>query len=125
MPLLSIYSIRCYTKVVFTKWTQIFYFMKVDRKQFLQFSWRVTSLHMISYFIAGVLALFFAGYKELFRSDILSVLMRPLDSSIVAAGPSLQIILGFFMSLFLFPFRSFVFSLFNVSNLRYHTPKAR
>lgn len=80
--------------------------MKLDRKEFVQFSWRVTSLHMISYFIAGILSLFFIGYKELFSSDTVSMLMRPIDSPLVAAGPSLQIILGFFMSIFLFPFRS-------------------
>ena len=80
--------------------------MKLYQQQFIKFSWRVTSLHMISYFIAGILSLFFIGYKELFASGALSLLMRPTDSVLVAAGPSLQIVLGFFMSIFLFPFRS-------------------
>lgn len=80
--------------------------MESNKKEFIQFSWRVTSLHMISYLIAGILALVFLSYKELFKSDSLSMLMRSIDSPIVAAGPSLQIILGFFMSIFLFPFRS-------------------
>jgi len=77
-----------------------------SKKELLQFSWRVVALHTIAYFIAGILALIFMGYKELFSSDVLSSLMRPVDSAMVAIGPSLQIILGLFMSLFLFPFRS-------------------
>ena len=32
--------------------------------------------------------------------------MRPVDSPIVAAGPGLQIINGFMMSLYLFPFKT-------------------
>jgi len=74
--------------------------------ELIKFSWRVVALHTISYFVAGIVALIFMGYRELFSSDILSTLMRPVDSTIVALGPSLQIILGLFMSFFLFPFRS-------------------
>ncbi len=77
-----------------------------NKKEFLEFSWRIVALHTITYFVAGIFALIFMGYKELFSSDVLSSLMRPIDSAIVAMGPSLQIILGLFMSVFLFPFRS-------------------
>ena len=42
----------------------------------------------------------------MYKRQVLSTVMRPVDSPIVAAGPSLQIILGIFMSIFLYPFRS-------------------
>jgi hypothetical protein len=80
--------------------------MKLDKQKFIQFSWRVTALHMIAYFIAGILSLLFFGYRELFSTGSLATLMRPTNSTLVAAGPSLQVILGFFLSVVLFPFRS-------------------
>ena len=84
--------------------------MESKKNEFLQFSWRVTSMHMVSYLLAGILALVFINYKEFFKSESLSLLMRSVDSPIVAAGPSLQIILGFIMSIILFPFRSIFLS---------------
>jgi hypothetical protein len=84
--------------------------METKKNEFLQFSWRVTSLHMLSYLIAGIFALVLLNYKELFKSDSLSMLMRPVDSPIVAIGPSLQIIQGFVMSIILFPFRTIFLS---------------
>jgi len=84
--------------------------MEPIKHEFLPFSWRVTVLHMTAYLIAGVIALVFMDYKELFASGSLSSLMRPTDSPIVAVGPFLQIIQGFVMSLFLFPFRSIFIS---------------
>jgi len=84
--------------------------MNEIKKEFMPFCWRVVSLHVISYFIAGIFALSFINYKEYFNTGTLSLLMRPTDSPIVAAGPSLQIINGFFMSLFLFPFKTIFIS---------------
>ncbi len=80
--------------------------MESAKSEFLPFSWRVTVLHMIAYLMAGIIALVFMDYKELFASGSLAALMRPTDSPIVAIGPFLQIIQGFVMSLFLFPVRS-------------------
>jgi hypothetical protein len=65
---------------------------------------------MTAYFLAGIFALVFLNYKELFESDSLSILMRPVNSPIVAMGPLLQIIQGFVMSIILFPYRSVFFS---------------
>jgi hypothetical protein len=76
---------------------------KDSRKSFWRFSWRITSLHTIAYTIAGLFALFTMGYKEHFSGVFLSNLMRPVNSPIVAWGPTLQLINGFIMSLFLFP----------------------
>jgi len=72
---------------------------------FWRFSWRITSLHTISYTIAGLFALFAMGYKEQFSGEFLSNLMRPINSPYVALGPLLQLINGFFMSLYLFPIK--------------------
>jgi hypothetical protein len=80
--------------------------MEPKKDNFLSFSWRVTSLHMLAYLIAGLLALVFIDYKTLFVTDSLALLMKPINSPIVALGPFLQIILGFAMSIFLYPFRS-------------------
>jgi len=80
--------------------------MEPKKNDFLSFSWRVTSLHMLAYFIAGMLALILIDYKTLFASDSLALLMKPTNSPIVAFGPFLQIILGFAMSIFLYPFRT-------------------
>lgn len=80
--------------------------MEATKDNFLSFSWRVTSMHMLSYFIAGILALIFIDYETMFVTDSLAVLMKPINTPIVAIGPFLQIILGFAMSIFLYPFRS-------------------
>ncbi|MGE5604526.1 MAG: hypothetical protein ACM3YE_02410 [Bacteroidota bacterium] len=80
--------------------------MNEIKKEFMPFCWRVVSLHVIVYFLAGIFAVLFLNYEELFNNGTLSLLMRPVDSPIVAAGPGLQIINGFFMSLYLFPFKS-------------------
>lgn len=80
--------------------------MESKKNEFLSFSWRVTSLHMIAYLFAGMLALIFIDYESLFATDSLALLMKPVNSPIVAFGPFLQIILGFAMSVFLYPFRT-------------------
>lgn len=84
--------------------------MDMKKNELVQFSWRVTALHMVSYLLAGIFALVFMNYRELFKTDSLSMLMRPVDSPIVALGPSLQIIQGIVMSLILFPFRTIFLS---------------
>jgi hypothetical protein len=80
--------------------------MKEIKKEWMTFCWRVLSLHVIVYSTAGIFALFFMNYQEHFNSGALSQFMRPTDSPLVAAGAGLQVINGFFMSLFLFPFKS-------------------
>jgi hypothetical protein len=70
---------------------------------FLRFSWRITSLHTIAYTLAGVFAVLVMHYREQFSGAFLSTLMKPVNSPLVALGPALQVVNGFFMSLFLFP----------------------
>jgi hypothetical protein len=73
----------------------------------VQFWWRVSTCHMVTYFIAGVLAFYLLDYREAFLQTMLSAFMRPTDSPWVAAGPSLQIIRGILFALVLWPVREF------------------
>lgn len=84
--------------------------MEFNKKEFMTFCWRMTSLHMISYLTAGLFALLVLNYGEFFSSESMSLIMRPITSPYVSIGPALQIILGFFMSIFLFPFRTIFIS---------------
>jgi hypothetical protein len=68
--------------------------MKASMPPFPIFLWRITAVHMASYFIMGIIALFFLNYKENFSQGVLSCFMRPVDDPIVALGPFLQIIRG-------------------------------
>jgi hypothetical protein len=72
---------------------------------FRTFSWRVTAAHTVAYFLAGIFAVAAMGYRELFGVGELSF-MRSTDSPWVAAGPGLQLVRGFCLSLILYPFRS-------------------
>ena len=74
-------------------------------KQFGTFFWRITSAHIITYFLAGICAYQFLNYKELFQTLPFSAFMKPVDSPIIAAGPILQIIRGFIFSIALWSFR--------------------
>ncbi len=60
--------------------------MESKKDNFLSFSWRVTSLHMMAYLIAGILALIFIDYKTFFVTDSLALLMKPINSPIVSSS---------------------------------------
>ena len=62
---------------------------------------------VIAYFLAGLFAITFMGYKEHFASDTLRLIMRAVDSPLVALGPMLQIIRGLIIGLVLLPLRKF------------------
>ena len=66
----------------------------VDKLKFGTFFWRISSAHMVSYFVMGILAAFVLDYKRTFAEPPLSYLMKPVDSPWVAAGPALQILRG-------------------------------
>ena len=72
---------------------------------FGQFWFRATTCHMVSYFVAGVLAYTLMDYKGLFQTAGLSQLMRPMDSPWIAAGPALQVFRGLVLAAVLYPFR--------------------
>lgn len=69
------------------------------------FVWRVVYSHTIAYFLAGLFAVVFMNYREHYASASLSLLMRPVDSAIVALGPALQILRGLIIALVLYPLR--------------------
>ena len=71
----------------------------------IKFIWRIASAHTIAYFVAGLFAITFLNYGELFNVGALSF-MRSTDSTWVAAGPGLQIIKGVILGAVLYSFRS-------------------
>ena len=80
------------------------------RNQKVEFIWRIASSHTIAYFIAGIFALLFMNYKEEFASEIMSVIMRPVESPWVALGAGLQIFRGIIIALVLLPFKDALLS---------------
>ena len=80
--------------------------METKDLTFGTFFWRISASHMVTYFIAGILAAYLLNYEKLFETGTLSCFMRPVDSPWVAVGPALQIIRGLIFSLVLWPFRS-------------------
>ena len=78
-------------------------------KPFLTFLWRVTYSHTIAYWLAGVFAVTFMGYREHYASDALSMLMLPVDNPLTALGPALQIVRGVILAVVLWSFRSVIF----------------
>lgn len=69
------------------------------------FFWRITSAHVITYFLAGLMAFFVLDYHALFDTPPFSCFMKPTTSVSVAAGPALQLIRGLIFSIALWPFR--------------------
>ncbi len=77
-------------------------------KQWLKFFWRITSCHIVSYFLMGLLALLFLNYADRFTSGSLALFMRPTDSPWVALGPLLQIVRGLIFSIVLWPIKEII-----------------
>jgi len=72
---------------------------------FPEFFWRVTACHVVTYFLAGILAYYLFDYRTFLQTGPLGSLMRPMTSKWVAAGPGFQVIRGLIFSLALYPFR--------------------
>ena len=75
-------------------------------KEFRIFLWRITSTHVVTYFLAGIMAFYLLNYGNMFEMAPYSYFMKPANSAAVAAGPALQIIRGIIFSLALWPFRN-------------------
>jgi hypothetical protein len=73
------------------------------RPEFATFAWRVLSLHMLTYFLVGLVAFFALDYRKVFETTELRYLMRPTNSPWVAAGPALQIFRGILFAIILYP----------------------
>ena len=72
------------------------------------FIWRITALHTIAYFVAGLFALRFMNYSEEFGSDTMVNLMLPVDHWQVAIGLGLQPIRGIIIGLVLLSFKNII-----------------
>jgi len=79
--------------------------MQKSKNEKLDFIWGIVSAHTIAYFIAGLFALLFLNYKAEFGSEVMSLIMRPVDSPWVAVGPGLQIFRGAVLAFILLPFK--------------------
>ena len=73
------------------------------RPTFTAFAWRVLSLHMLTYFLVGLVAFLALDYRRAFEATELRYLMRPTTSPWVAAGPALQIFRGLLFAVILYP----------------------
>lgn len=80
---------------------------------FPTFCWRIISMHMLAYLICGTVAQLAFNYQDLMKSDTLSLIMRPWESPLVALGPLLQSINGFFMALILYRIRHLIINVKN------------
>jgi hypothetical protein len=74
-------------------------------KEFGIFFWRITSSHLITYFLAGIYAYNLLHYQDLFETPPFSYFMKPMSSLAVAAGPALQVIRGLIFTIVLWVFR--------------------
>ena len=79
--------------------------MENNNLKFGTFFLRISSSHMITYFIMGIIAASLLDYKEVFENPPFSYLMKPFDSSWVAVGPVLQIFRGLVFSIALWFFK--------------------
>lgn len=70
---------------------------------------RVTAVHVVAYFIAGIIALASMQYEARFAAGAMADLMRPIDHPLVAAGPGFQLVNGLVLGLVLAPFRRVLF----------------
>ncbi len=75
----------------------------------IKYFWRMIYAHSIAYFIAGIFALVVMNYKDLFATETLAFIMRPVSDPLVALGPALQFIRGIILALALLPFRKTIF----------------
>ena len=72
---------------------------------FTTFALRVTSSHVVTYFLAGLAAVFLLDYRGQFLSETLGCYMLPVDAPLVALGPAFQVVRGLIAAAVLYPFR--------------------
>jgi hypothetical protein len=75
----------------------------------VRYFWRIVYAHTIAYFIAGIFAVVVVNYRELYSTEVISSLMHPIDTPIVALGPMLQVFRGILIALILLPLRKTFF----------------
>jgi len=75
----------------------------------VKYFWQIMYAHTIAYFIAGIFAVVVINYRELYATEIISSVMLPVDTPIVALGPLLQVFRGIIIALILWPLRKAFF----------------
>jgi hypothetical protein len=79
------------------------------KESLVKYFWQITYAHTISYFIAGIFAITFMRYGELFELEIYSGQVRSIDDPMVLLGPGLQIFRGMILGLIFFTFTQNIF----------------
>ncbi|MCK5443694.1 MAG: hypothetical protein KAJ23_17550 [Maribacter sp.] len=80
--------------------------MNSNTKAVRLFLWRLTAVHMITYFAMGLLFMYLFNYRNLFESGTLGLIMKPIDSPWVPLGLGLQLFRGLIFGIVLWPFKS-------------------
>lgn len=76
---------------------------------FAGLSIKTITVHTVTYFIMGLLALTILDYRTAFETPITREYMRPVDDTIVALGPALQFIRGILFAVAFYPLREILF----------------
>jgi len=70
-----------------------------------QFVVRATVIHVVTYFVVGIVAALAIDYESLFEQPVIRDYMRPFGSVSLLIGPVVQILRGVIIGLVLLPFR--------------------
>ena len=81
----------------------------VTKQNYLSLTVRTIVVHTVTYFVAGVLALFLLRYDQLYAEPVLSGYMRSIDDPWVMAGPLFQPIRGALFASVLYLLREPIF----------------
>lgn len=71
-----------------------------------RFILRTTALHVITYFIVGMLAAIALNYEALFQAPVIRDYMQPFGTGSLFIGPAVQVLRGVITALVLLPFRA-------------------
>ena len=80
-----------------------------EKSNMIKAVWIITYAHTIAFFLAGVFAMLFMNYEELYITEPLSFFMRPTTDPIVALGMVLQIFRGIIVAFVIYPLRKAFF----------------
>ena len=81
---------------------------KESKNQLIKFVLKVTYAHTISWFVAGVIAVYLMSYEQWFLTEPMSF-MRPTTEPIIRLGMALQIFRGVLVGFVLYPVRKVFF----------------
>jgi hypothetical protein len=79
------------------------------RPTFVELAVKTSIVHMVTYFLMGLLASTFLNYAGLFARPYYASWMRPTTDPLVMAGPLLQPIRGIIFALAFYPLRDIFF----------------